>query len=792
MVDVIPPDHYAALGVAKDASEAQIKTAYKKAALKFHPDKAKDKATAADQFHKISQAYETLSDEDKKRKYEEQLKIAQLKKNLQERRTSGPPPPGYGASPMRGPMPDVRYAYAPRTYGPPPTYTSPQPRFDTRRPRDNSPEDDRGSPYDETRYTGRKYPSESARSPQQSSRPANTRREEVRRPSYDQPRSKKQDQARRDDRYYKQQSRSFSDSDSDSDDVSSRRRDEDYPTRRGSAPRPRSPPHNTDPYYGSKYNNAKQYMADQQASSPSARAYSPPDDYRREAFQSENTPSREKPKMESRTSYDARPGVSRTGSSRQNVNETMSRSRTETIRDDELNSRRTPQKKPEEERRPRPPPSMQHAASSPSGGGSLPKMAETHRRSTEPPNDKPPVRREIPRSNTMPAMERSNSYTTEKAAGPRRSSADQSTQPQRPQPVHGSSHPLRQSATHDDSGYSTSNSPSEESPKKENVQYSQASFPTANSKTTRTYAYPPSSTGGGSNNTSMNVHVESGGSSSEDEEEEEEATSRSQQKPQFTQPSRASNAEVRTPRQTPASRSTSPLRQEARPEPNEGRSRTISTTNRAQLHAQHQTTNDRTKGAPPSSYSKFTGDSRGKRDQDPYHPSKHPDAPASSTSVNESGRSRRPSLGSRTQSSKAVPPLNKSKTMPTERLRLQTHQSMSSARLPYEITASPTEIFERSGKSDNEGRDSGRESGRDSGRERDRDGGRERDRDRDRNRDSRRKDKDRESDRKERKSSSKVDTNLKDAKERIDSDKRSAIRDKFVRGARSYREQRAY
>lgn len=59
------------LGVKKTASEAEIKKAFKKAAIKYHPDKNLDDPDGAKaKFQKIANAYEVLSDEDKRRIYD--------------------------------------------------------------------------------------------------------------------------------------------------------------------------------------------------------------------------------------------------------------------------------------------------------------------------------------------------------------------------------------------------------------------------------------------------------------------------------------------------------------------------------------------------------------------------------------------------------------------------------------------------------------------------------------------------------------------------------------------------
>lgn len=64
-------DYYETLGVSKTATEDEIKSAFRKLARKHHPDVAKDKKTAEEKFKQINEAYEVLSDPEKRRKYDE-------------------------------------------------------------------------------------------------------------------------------------------------------------------------------------------------------------------------------------------------------------------------------------------------------------------------------------------------------------------------------------------------------------------------------------------------------------------------------------------------------------------------------------------------------------------------------------------------------------------------------------------------------------------------------------------------------------------------------------------------
>ncbi len=64
-------DYYEVLGVSKNADASEIKKAYRKLAMKYHPDKNPDDAEAEEKFKEASEAYEVLSNADKKARYDQ-------------------------------------------------------------------------------------------------------------------------------------------------------------------------------------------------------------------------------------------------------------------------------------------------------------------------------------------------------------------------------------------------------------------------------------------------------------------------------------------------------------------------------------------------------------------------------------------------------------------------------------------------------------------------------------------------------------------------------------------------
>ncbi len=64
-------DYYEVLGISKTASADEIKSAYRKLALKYHPDRNPDNKEAEDKFKEAAEAYEVLSDDQKRKTYDQ-------------------------------------------------------------------------------------------------------------------------------------------------------------------------------------------------------------------------------------------------------------------------------------------------------------------------------------------------------------------------------------------------------------------------------------------------------------------------------------------------------------------------------------------------------------------------------------------------------------------------------------------------------------------------------------------------------------------------------------------------
>ncbi|KAM6516143.1 hypothetical protein FALCPG4_014326 [Fusarium falciforme] len=84
-MSTLPPDPYKALGVSPDAQLPEIRSAHRKLVLKCHPDKVQDptlKAQKQDEFQQVQQAYELLSDEKQRQKYDDQVRLQELREQM--------------------------------------------------------------------------------------------------------------------------------------------------------------------------------------------------------------------------------------------------------------------------------------------------------------------------------------------------------------------------------------------------------------------------------------------------------------------------------------------------------------------------------------------------------------------------------------------------------------------------------------------------------------------------------------------------------------------------------------
>ena len=70
MANVAHVDYYEVLSVSKDCDEQELKTAYRKLAMRYHPDRNPDNPEAEERFKQASEAYQVLSDPQKRAAYD--------------------------------------------------------------------------------------------------------------------------------------------------------------------------------------------------------------------------------------------------------------------------------------------------------------------------------------------------------------------------------------------------------------------------------------------------------------------------------------------------------------------------------------------------------------------------------------------------------------------------------------------------------------------------------------------------------------------------------------------------
>ena len=82
-------NYYEILGVSTEANENEIKSKYRKLAMKYHPDRNPDDKKAEEMFKKVSEAYEVLGDKEKRKEYDKKISKTGEEKQNSEKKKAG-------------------------------------------------------------------------------------------------------------------------------------------------------------------------------------------------------------------------------------------------------------------------------------------------------------------------------------------------------------------------------------------------------------------------------------------------------------------------------------------------------------------------------------------------------------------------------------------------------------------------------------------------------------------------------------------------------------------------------